>query len=266
MNETPVPRWFVIRAASTLATGLLLAAGATPIEGQRLEGRVVDATTGSPIVQATIALMLDDRTITGSLTDEDGRYTIAPRDVGSYLVRVSGQGYSPLVIEDVMISRGEARVLDHRLEPKPIALDGIVVEAEAGRLTGQEKVRRRQLLGQGHFLAGREIMVLRPRSLSQYLAEEADLQVRYNRWGHPYLWSPVGPHHCVVLQVNHWPLSTQGFNSLDDIPFDWIAGIEIYNTVGDVPPEAALVEYTTRPRLYPGEQCGLVNVWFWKSW
>lgn len=227
----------------------------------------MDDATGAPIVQATVAVMLDDRTVAGSLTDAAGRFSIRLREADSYIVRVSGQGYATLLADEVTVALRETLVLtDYRLQPRPIALDAIIVEAESGKLTGAEKIRRRQLLGQGSFFSGTDIALLAPRSLTEYLAREADLEVRYDRWGHPYLWSPVGPHHCLVLQVNHWPLSTQGFNSLDEIPFEWIAGIEIYNTVAEVPPESALIGYTTQPRLYPGEQCGLLNVWFWKSW
>lgn len=246
---------------------IMIACGAAPLAAQTYEGRVVAESTGNPIVQASVAVIIDGRTIAGSLTDQNGAFSIRLSDAGTHTLRVTAQGYSTAVANNVVIGTGEIRELaDFQLRPNPIALEAIIVEAERGRLRGEDKVRLRQALGVGTFFSGRELEQIRPRSLTEYLAEETGLEVRYDRWGFPYLWSPIGPHHCLVVQVNHWPLSTQGFRSLDEIRLSRIAAIEIYNTVSDVPPEPDLVRYTREPRLFPDRECGLVNVWFWRSW
>ncbi len=252
------------RFAATLA---LLLLGVAPLRAQTLQGRVVDATTGAPIVQATVAIVEDDRTIAGSLTDARGNFTIRLRDGGSYELRATGQGFATFIMEDVQVGNRETVALDDlRLAISPIVLDALVAATPAGRLTGQETLRRRQLLGKGTFFSGAELAEERPRSLTAYLAEVADLEVRNDYWGFPALWSPVGPHHCLVVQVNHWPLSTLGYRSLDEIALRHVAAIEIYNTVSEVPPEKDLIEYTEQPRLFPNRKCGLVNVWLWKAW
>jgi hypothetical protein len=250
--------------ATAVAIQLLSAA---PLGAQSLRGRVVDATTGAPVVQATVAVLLDDRTIAGSLTDATGSFTIRLREEGSFVIRATGQGYATLDMADVQVADRENLALgDLRLDLAPIVLEELILETSAGRARGQEKVRRRQLLGKGSFFSGAELVELRPRSLTEYLAQQADLEVRVDNWGFPYLWSPVGPHHCLVVQVNHWPLSTQGYRSLDEIRLSRVAAIEIYNTVADVPPEADLIRYTEEPRLFPEAKCGLVNVWLWLAW
>jgi hypothetical protein len=246
---------------------ILVAIFAAPAAAQTYEGRVVAESSGNPIAQATVAVIADGRTIGGSLTDQQGAFSIRMREAGTYTIRVTAQGYSTAVVNNVSIDRDETRELaDFRLRPNPIALEAIIVEADRGRLRGEDKVRLRQALGLGTFFSGRALEQIRPRSLTEYLARETDLQVHYDRWGFPYLWSPIGPHHCLVVQVNHWPLSTQGYRSLDEIRLDRIAAIEIYNTVSEVPPEPDLIKYTREPRLYPGQECGLVNVWLWRAW
>jgi hypothetical protein len=51
-----------------------------------------------------------------------------------------------------------------------------------------------------------------------------------------------------------------GFPSLDHVPLEWIAAIEVYESMRDVPPG----------RLQLGTQgfhaCAVVNVWTWNSW
>lgn len=233
---------------------------------QSLTGRVVDARTDAPVNLATVAVLRDGRTVTGTLTDENGDYRIRVPGSGVFTLSVSSQGYETVIVEEFALSNDPLTIQNFRLEPDPVRLQEVLVETSAGRLSGREKVRRRQLLGKGTFVSGPQLQDIGQESLTQYLAREADLEVRYHPWGFQYLRSPIGPSHCLVVQVNHWPLSTLGYQSLDEIRIDRIAAIEIYNTVSDVPPEEDLIQATRDPRLFPGENCGLVNVWFWHSW
>jgi hypothetical protein len=242
---------------------------ASALEAQTVRGRVIDASTGEAVRQATVAVMLDGRTVAGSLTDDRGHFVIMIGEPGSYGVRASGPGYLPRDLAELSAQPGEEVTLsDIRLEPNPIVIDEITVEVRRGRgrLTGEDRVRIRQLYGEGTFIPGALLAVEQPSSLTQYLAERADLHVRYDFYGSPYLWSPIGPYHCLILQVNHWPMSALGYRSLDEINLRRIAAIEIYNTAAEVPPESQLQSFIEDPRYCSCGRCGLVNVWYWSSW
>jgi hypothetical protein len=68
--------------------------------------------------------------------------------------------------------------------------------------------------------------------------------------------------------VNRWPLNRPGgpgeppigFRSLDDIPLESIAGIEIFNDYNDVP------ELFASDAIDDMYFCGFVNVWTTNSW
>jgi hypothetical protein len=244
--------------------------GVETLDAQTIQGRVVDATTGDPIRQATVAVQANGRTVAGSLTDEGGEFVIPIRDAGEYDVRASAHGYLTLELEGLVADAEEDELLlsDIRLNPDPVALDEITVEVRRGgeRMRGQDRVLLRQLRGEGTFVPGALLVLENPSSLTSYLAEVADLHVRYDFYGSPYLWSPIGPYHCLIAQVNHWPMVALGYRSLDDISLRRIAAIEIYNTAAEVPPESQLITDTEDPRYCPCGRCGLVNVWFWSSW
>jgi hypothetical protein len=252
-----------------LLAAVAIVVGVEAVEAQTIRGRVVDVTTGNPIRQATVAVQFDGRTVAGSLTDVGGEFVIVIQEAGEYDVRASAPGYLTFDLNGLVAEVGdELSLTDIQLEPDPVALEGVSVEVrrDRGRMRGEDRVLLRQLRGEGTFVPGALLVLENPTSLTAYLAEVADLHVRYDFYGSPYLWSPVGPYHCLIAQVNHWPMVALGYRSLDDIALRRIAAIEIYNTAAEVPPEAQLITDTEDPRYCPCGRCGLVNVWFWSSW
>jgi hypothetical protein len=274
-RDTTLPRRS-FRARRLVQSGMprLLAAvavfvGVEAVQAQTIRGRVVDAATGDPIRQATVAVQADGRTVAGSLTDDGGEFVIVIPEEGGYNIRASAPGYLARDLDGLLAEGADELSLeDIQLEPDPVALEGINVEVrrDRGRMRGEDRVLLRQLRGEGTFVPGALLVLENPTSLTAYLAEVADLHVRYDFYGSPYLWSPVGPYHCLIAQVNHWPMVALGYRSLDDIALRRIAAIEIYNTAAEVPPEAQLIADTENPRHCPCGRCGLVNVWFWSSW
>jgi hypothetical protein len=256
------------RVRLILAVGIALATATAlhaPLHAQSVSGRVLDADNGAPVSQATIAVIYEGSTVSGALTGDDGTFEISLDRAGTYTLRVTRQGYVAQSVEEVQVGAGEqATVPDVALEPSPVILDEIRVEPRLGRLRpGRERVRQRQLLGEGTFLSGALIEQQNPRSLTEYLAQHGGFMVRYTNQGEPYLWSLRGPYNCLVVQVNHWPLRRSGFRTLDEIPLHWIAAVEIYPTYREVPPEGPLVADI---EIGAGNRCGLLNVWLWNSW
>ncbi len=63
---------------------------------------------------------------------------------------------------------------------------------------------------------------------------------------------------CALKQlVNRWPLERTNYRSIDEIPAESIAAIEIYESERDRPPGY----------YFEGKhECGLIQVWLWNSW
>lgn len=89
-----------------------------------LRGRVVDATSGTPIAGALVRTV-DDRPV---ITDDTGRFTLRPEGPGPWLLRVEQLGYAARSL--TLSSRRADAPLRIALEPDPIALEGIQVTVD----------------------------------------------------------------------------------------------------------------------------------------
>jgi outer membrane receptor protein involved in Fe transport len=106
-------------------------AEATPrITGIR--GRVVDAQTGEPLIEASVRVTRGAKR--QARTDLEGNFVLrlAP---GSYDIRVSYDLYTGSRLTGIIVGRGEATVVEIRLEPDESAVEEVVVEAKADTRT-----------------------------------------------------------------------------------------------------------------------------------
>jgi hypothetical protein len=261
---------------------LVLSTVAAPANAQVVQGRVTDASNGDGIGAAAVELFREDgERVAIAFTDGGGRFQVRlPGGEAAVVLEAGAVGYLPAAYGPVSVPDGGALELpDLSLQPNPFVLDSLQVEGRRPRLTpGREWVRRHQLLGQGTFLAGAVLRALDPPSLTQHVAEESGLWVRHNtnyrefratadhdplasganivnRFMQPFVSNPQCIHGGIVTLVNRWPLWRTGILSLDDIPLERIAAIEIYYDEREVPPGYAW-----------DSECGLVNVWTWDSW
>jgi iron complex outermembrane receptor protein len=106
----------------------LFSAGAA---AQVISGRVTDE-AGQPLVGAqVVATNLTTSALTGSLTDQDGRYSVTGlRPNVAYRVEVQMLGYGTGVVSEVRLSQGETRTLDFQLGAEAISVAAIEVFAE----------------------------------------------------------------------------------------------------------------------------------------
>ncbi|MDP3436428.1 MAG: outer membrane beta-barrel protein [Bacteroidales bacterium] len=88
-----------------------------------LEGKVIDKSTGEPIIGATI-FFPDIRK--GSMTDQDGLYSITNLPIGVHRAEISGISYKKISVNDLEIKEG-ANSFDIVLEESANLLDEIVV-------------------------------------------------------------------------------------------------------------------------------------------
>jgi len=117
--------------------GLLLAA---PIDAQDLtgtiSGRVVDSTTQQPLAGATVRV---EGTQRGTITADNGGFTIGGVPAGTHQVRATRIGYAPLV-QTVTVAAGATASVDFSLPPRAAVLSEVVT-------TGYGTQRREAISG-----------------------------------------------------------------------------------------------------------------------
>ena len=117
-------------AALVAVVASVLAAG--PLAGQTLRGTVLDAESGEPVTLAFVGLLAEGRAlVVSTLVDASGGFALRAPAPGSYFLYVARTGYTPLV--DGLFDLGAGGALDIRvgLSPSPVALEPLIVDAEA---------------------------------------------------------------------------------------------------------------------------------------
>ena len=104
----------------------------------KIEGRVVDATTGEALFGASVIL---EGTSLGSATDLDGKYVITNVPPGSYTLKVSYVGYKTITFT-VQVKENERVDKNIQMEAVAVSTAEVVVTAQA---SGQNSAINQQL-------------------------------------------------------------------------------------------------------------------------
>lgn len=99
-------------------------------QGGRVTGTVTNVRTGYPVETAQVYV---PGTRIGTLTDQNGNFTITIVPAGEVEVRVELIGYKAQA-QVVTIGQGETQVLEFQLEPTVLQLQELVVTGTAGRI------------------------------------------------------------------------------------------------------------------------------------
>ena len=83
--------------------------------GTTIQGTVIDAETGEPVIFGTVALYKNGVLLTGTQTDLDGFYSITEIDPGTYDVEFSYTGYATSKVTSVNVVTGKANLLDSKM-------------------------------------------------------------------------------------------------------------------------------------------------------
>lgn len=128
---------------AALAATLALPASLSAQETTSLQGRVLDAQTGEPLIGAQVTVLDTDR---GTVTDVDGRYRLqlAP---GAVDLQVVYLGYADKTVTGIPIEAGRVNYQDVSMSPSAIEAEGIEVvisaAAERGSVVGALAHQRR---------------------------------------------------------------------------------------------------------------------------
>lgn len=117
-----------MRLGKLLALLLLLAPVSTVLaQSGKISGVVTDASTGDPLPGVNVVL---DGTTQGAVTNVDGFYNIINVRPGTYAVRASFIGYTPVVRPDVRVNIDLTTELNFELSEEAVGLDEVTVLAE----------------------------------------------------------------------------------------------------------------------------------------
>lgn len=92
-----------------------------------ITGKIVDHLTKEPIIGASVQVV---NTQFGNMTDLNGVYRIINLEPGSYGIRISYVGYSPIVKSDIVVSTAKEAVVDVELYQSAIEIGGVTVTSE----------------------------------------------------------------------------------------------------------------------------------------
>lgn len=129
----------------------------------RLDGRVLDSTTGAPVAAADIRLLAITRGIEfRANTRLNGAFSFLALPHGTYVARVDRVGYVTLQ-DTVEVNAGTTGPLEFRLVPAPVPISEVKVETRArAPLDAMHGFWQRRERNLGHFITRADIDSLRP--------------------------------------------------------------------------------------------------------
>ena len=96
---------------------------------QTVKGTVIDQQSEIPLIGATIEL-ISNTSLTGVITDIDGRFRLENVPVGRQVFRISYLGYNTVTLPNIVVTSGKEVILDILMEESVVQMDEIVVTAE----------------------------------------------------------------------------------------------------------------------------------------
>lgn len=149
----------------------LVSASVPPVGAQTVRGRLIETQTGSPVASAQVALITSaGNAVAADQSNAAGQFSLRAPRPGSYRMQIRRLGYRAQTLPVEIGGRGLE--LDVRLEPLPVALDPVTVEADLSlRYLEQVGFYARQLSDFGHFITRDLIEHGRPNRLTDVLSK-----------------------------------------------------------------------------------------------
>ncbi len=121
----------LVRGAAILAAGTLFLGAPVAAAAQQgtIQGRVVDARSGTPIASAQVSVVGTQR---GTLTDAQGEFRLPGIPAGSQQVQVSFIGFRAST-QTVNVVAAQSATVNFQLAQSAVALDELIVTGTAGR-------------------------------------------------------------------------------------------------------------------------------------
>jgi hypothetical protein len=162
------------------------------LDAQSIHGRVVDASSGEAVPEASVIVTGgDQRQPVRAQTRADGGFSLALRGPGSYRVRVERTGYAPATSQEVAMEAGEVVQVELKISTQPVTLAPLTVigRQAAPRVASLETsgFYDREKRGHGRFMKRDHFEKRRGNRLINILDEVPGIQLFRDRSGNQYV-------------------------------------------------------------------------------
>jgi hypothetical protein len=144
--------------SSSTAIIIAVAIGLTfvPLSAQTISGRLLDSETNRPVDLGLVMMFTESGdSVTETITNQDGYFSLTSPDPGSFLLLASAYGYRETPAGVFELGEDGEMTVAFSVRPEPLALDGVLVALDRPvfdhKLIRQGFVRRLQR-GLGHFM------------------------------------------------------------------------------------------------------------------
>lgn len=224
---------------------------------QSIDGVLLERVTDRPIGTALVTLLTaDGDSVMSVLTDQEGRFRVASPTAGEFRLAATSIGYTPTIASSVFVlGEGGTMSLEFRIEPLPIVLGGISVEAESPWLSRPKLVRNgfveRVQRGFGRFITPIDIERANAFTTTELLGRTGRVTTRYQLGGDRILmFGSRG--YCTPLVYLDGVRVSMSDMSLDVlVPVGVLEAAEVYRSASEAPAE------------YGGGMggCGVIVLW-----
>ena len=246
------------RAVAVAGLALALGSAPAPLRAQSIDGVLLDRETGAPIELGLVTLLTSDGdSVSATLTDPGGRFRVAAEEGGEFLLAGAALGYRATVAGSVFeLGRGGSMSLEFRLDPVPIEIGGLTVDADSPLMSRTSLVRngfvQRAQSGMGRFITPAVIDATTAFSTTELLARTGRVTSRYRIGGDRILMRSVFGGFCApYVYVDGARISMEGMSLDAFVPLQVLDGVEVYRSPVEAPAQFAMG--TTR--------CGIIVIW-----
>ena len=240
---------------------LLAAAGTSSLTAQTLQGRLLERGSDRPVELGLLILYTSTGdSITSSLSNQEGFFSLSSPDPGEFMLLGSALGYEETRVGVFELGEGGELSVDFRLPPAPIRLGGITVEASSDLLREPALIAngfvRRAQRGQGYFITPGQIRRGGTSNTQQLLQTVPRVIVNAGSAGPRatpvQMLGTMG--YCTPrIYVDGMPAYLAPGLAIDNVaPINDLEAVEVYRTANEAP-----IEYS----INNNSGCGIILFW-----
>lgn len=238
------------------------------VGAQTIRGTLMDTDNDRPIAMGLVILMSEDQdSITSTVTDEHGFFSVSSADPGSFLLLASAWGYLDTWAGIFELGDGGEITVEFRVALQPLPMDSLMVRV-APRGPSHHVLTsgfvQRMERGFGHFITPYEIENSNAMWTTDLFAKIPGLYVQLGGYmGDRILMRTAGSLCRPQIYVDGWRVSVgqpdkQDLNTV--IPIQALGAAEIYTRLAQIPLEYAIGGYGAEAGSFAGP-CGVILLW-----
>lgn len=241
-----------------------------PIQGQTINGTLMEVETDQPISLGLIIMLTEDGdSVTSTVTDGAGRFSVSADEPGSFVLLASAFGFKETPVGMFDLGEGASMDIEYRIAAAPMPIEGLLIELQRPALE-HNLVRngfvRRVTRGLGRFITPHQIEKSAATSSADLFRGIPGVHVTMPGGG---INSYVGETVRLVSQNDYCaptiyldgsrlsPSMTNGMAMESLVPLATIDAVEIYRRPSEIP-----IEYGMTGAGGGGSgPCGVLVIW-----